>query len=48
MGSTGHAFKTRDVENVRFYAEEESNDPEFAFQLIKGINATVFVNDGFR
>ena len=36
------------LENVRFYAEEESNDPEFAFHLIKGINATVFVNDGFR
>ena len=36
------------LENIRFYAEEELNDPEFAFRLIKGIGATVFVNDGFR
>ena len=36
------------LENIRFYAEEEKNDPDFAFKLIKGINATVFVNDGFR
>ena len=36
------------LENIRFYAEEELNDPEFAFRLINGIGATVFVNDGFR
>lgn len=36
------------LENIRFYPEEELNDPEFAFRLIKGIGATVFVNDGFR
>lgn len=36
------------LENIRFYAEEELNDPEFAFRLIKGVNATIYVNDGFR
>lgn len=33
------------LENVRFYKEEEKNDPEFARQLAKGID--IFVNDAF-
>lgn len=33
------------LENVRFYAGEESNDPEFAKQLAQGMD--VFVNDAF-
>lgn len=37
------------LENVRFYPEEElNNDPEFAFNLVKNVQATIFVNDGFR
>jgi phosphoglycerate kinase len=33
------------LENVRFYAEEEKNDPEFAKKL--AANADVYVNDAF-
>jgi phosphoglycerate kinase len=33
------------LENVRFYAEEEANDPEFAKKL--AANADVYVNDAF-
>ena len=33
------------LENVRFYKEEEKNDPEFARQLAEGIE--IFVNDAF-
>ncbi|WP_204104791.1 MULTISPECIES: phosphoglycerate kinase [Spirulina sp. CCY15215] len=33
------------LENVRFYAEEEKNDPEFAKQL--AANADIYVNDAF-
>lgn len=33
------------LENVRFYAEEEKNDPEFAQKL--AANADLFVNDAF-
>ena len=33
------------LENVRFYKEEEKNDPEFAKQL--AANADVYVNDAF-
>ncbi|HPW18496.1 MAG TPA: phosphoglycerate kinase [Candidatus Aminicenantes bacterium] len=33
------------LENVRFYQEEEKNDPGFAAQLAEGID--VFVNDAF-
>lgn len=33
------------LENVRFHAGEEANDPEFARQLLNG--ATVFINDAF-
>lgn len=33
------------LENVRFYAEEEKNDPEFAKKLAS--NADLFVNDAF-
>lgn len=33
------------LENVRFYAGEESNDPEFAKQLAQGLD--IFVNDAF-
>lgn len=33
------------LENVRFYAEEEKNDPEFAKQL--AANADLYVNDAF-
>jgi phosphoglycerate kinase len=44
------ALKDGDVlllENVRFYKEEEKNDPEFARKLIADSGATVFVNDAF-
>jgi phosphoglycerate kinase len=33
------------LENVRFYKEEEKNDPEFARKLAQGI--AIFVNDAF-
>lgn len=33
------------LENVRFYAEEEKNDPEFAKKL--AANADIYVNDAF-
>ncbi len=33
------------LENVRFYKEEEKNDPEFARKLAQGID--IFVNDAF-
>ncbi|MGK7925903.1 MAG: phosphoglycerate kinase [Spirulina sp.] len=33
------------LENVRFYAEEEKNDPEFAQKL--AANADIYVNDAF-
>lgn len=33
------------LENVRFYAEEEKNDPEFARKL--AANADIYVNDAF-
>jgi phosphoglycerate kinase len=35
------------LENVRFYKEEEANDPAFAARLIADSGATVFVNDAF-
>lgn len=35
------------LENVRFHAEEEANDPAFARSLIEDSGATVFVNDAF-
>jgi phosphoglycerate kinase len=35
------------LENVRFYPEEEKNDPAFAAKLIADTGATVFVNDAF-
>jgi phosphoglycerate kinase len=44
------ALKDGDVlllENVRFYKEEEKNDPDFAKKLIADSGATVFVNDAF-
>ena len=33
------------LENVRFYKEEEKNDPGFAEKLAK--NADIYVNDAF-
>ena len=33
------------LENVRFYGEEEKNDPEFAKKL--AVNADLYVNDAF-
>jgi len=33
------------LENVRFYKEEEKNDPEFARKLAEGVD--IFVNDAF-
>ncbi len=33
------------LENVRFYKEEEKNDPEFARKLAQGVD--IFVNDAF-
>jgi phosphoglycerate kinase len=35
------------LENVRFYKEEEANDPAFAKNLIDDSGATIFVNDAF-
>ncbi|MCB9823325.1 phosphoglycerate kinase [Candidatus Nomurabacteria bacterium] len=35
------------LENVRFHAEEEDNDPEFAKKLIKAINPDYIVHDEF-
>jgi phosphoglycerate kinase len=35
------------LENVRFHAEEEKNDPAFAKQLVADSGATLFVNDAF-
>jgi phosphoglycerate kinase len=35
------------LENVRFHAEEEKNDPAFAKGLIDATGSTVFVNDAF-
>jgi phosphoglycerate kinase len=35
------------LENVRFHAEEEANDPAFAEALIADTGSTVFVNDAF-
>jgi phosphoglycerate kinase len=35
------------LENVRFHAEEEKNDPAFAKQLIEDTGSIVFVNDAF-
>jgi phosphoglycerate kinase len=35
------------LENVRFYKEEEANDPAFAAKLIADSGATIFVNDAF-
>jgi phosphoglycerate kinase len=35
------------LENVRFYPEEEKNDPAFAAKLIADTGSTVFVNDAF-
>jgi phosphoglycerate kinase len=35
------------LENVRFYKEEEANDPAFAKKLIDDSGGTIFVNDAF-
>jgi phosphoglycerate kinase len=35
------------LENLRFHAEEEQNDPEFAKQLVEASGAELFVQDGF-
>jgi 3-phosphoglycerate kinase len=35
------------LENLRFYSGEESNDPDFACQLVKSSGARYFVQDGF-
>lgn len=35
------------LENVRFYPEEEANDPEFAKKLVKATSARYFVQDCF-
>lgn len=35
------------LENLRFYAEEEANDEQFAAQLAKDSGARYFVQDGF-
>lgn len=48
VASAVSAAKAGDVlllENVRFYAEEEKNDPEFAKKL--AANADLYVNDAF-
>lgn len=48
VSATVNAMSNGDVillENVRFYSEEEKNDPEFAKKLAS--NADIFVNDAF-
>lgn len=35
------------LENLRFYAEEEKNDSDFAQKLVESTKAEVFVQDGF-
>ena len=35
------------LENLRFHAEEEANDPDFARQLAKQSTAEYFIQDGF-
>lgn len=35
------------LENVRFYSEEETNDPEFAKRMVQDSNAEIFVQDCF-
>jgi len=35
------------LENVRFHAEEEQNDPNFAKQLVEDTKAQIYVNDAF-
>ena len=35
------------LENLRFHAEEEQNDPAFAQQLVESTGAELFVQDGF-
>jgi phosphoglycerate kinase len=35
------------LENVRFHAEEEKNDPGFARRLVEDTRSTIFVNDAF-
>ncbi|MGA1014856.1 MAG: phosphoglycerate kinase [Limisphaerales bacterium] len=48
VDQTAAALKPGDIlllENVRFYAEEEANDPAFAARL--AANADVYVNDAF-
>lgn len=35
------------LENVRFHAEEEANDPEFAKSIVVATSANIFVQDGF-
>ncbi len=35
------------LENLRFYAEEKANDPEFAARLAKDSGASYFIQDGF-
>jgi phosphoglycerate kinase len=48
VSQTASALKNGDIlllENVRFYAEEEANDPVFATKLAE--NADAYVNDAF-
>jgi phosphoglycerate kinase len=48
VSQTASALKNGDIlllENVRFYAEEEANDPVFATRLAE--NADAYVNDAF-
>ncbi len=48
VAQTAGALKAGDIlllENIRFYAEEEANDPAFAAQL--AAHADVYVNDAF-
>lgn len=48
VSQTASALKNGDIlllENVRFYAEEEANDPAFAAKLAE--NADAYVNDAF-
>lgn len=35
------------LENLRFHAEEEANDENFAKELVKTTGATIYVNDAF-
>lgn len=50
VAETARNLKPKEIlllENLRFYTEEEKNDPDFAQELVTASNADIFVQDGF-